>query len=407
MFDFFKRKPRRKKSVRKVNVRGFAAAGNEHYLADFTGTSLSMDAELVAGLRKMRMRSRTLSQDNDYGIKFLNMVKNNIVGPKGFTLQARTKKGGGDLDSADNAYIEAEFAKWGRAQSCTMTKKMSWLDVQNLFIETVARDGEALCIINYGKRLDYGISLQMVDIDRLDESYNHVLENGNRIRMGVEQDQYGAPVAYHLLTEHPGDEGIYTYKGKKYIRIPADRAIHEFVAMRPGQSRGVPWMHTAIRRLNMLAGMEEAELVSARVAASKMGFFISPDGEAYVGDDEEEEDGAIISDAEPGIFEQLPEGITFQAFDPQHSPTAYESFIKGVLRGAASGLNVSYNSLANDLEGVSFSSIRSATLEERDNWMAKQEWMIEHFCMPVYLACLKSAILNCPLNLPAANMSPL
>jgi len=394
---------KRKKTIRKINNRGFAASEEEHFLSDFKGTSLSIDAELTNGLRKMRMRSRTLAQDNDYARKYLAMVKANVVGANGIILQAKTKDARGKLDKADNDYIEKAFKDWGRFDNCTMNKRLSWCDVQNLFIETVARDGESLCVIHNGKDLEYGIALQMVDIDLLDESYNFRLDNGNQIRMGVEQDQFGAAVAYHLLTDHPGDD-TYTHNHKKYIRITADRVIHAFRAERPSQSRGIPWMHTAIRRLNMLGGMEEAELIASRVAASKMGFFTSPEGDGYVGDDEEEQDGALISDAEPGVFEQLPEGVSFQAFDPQHPATAFDSFVKTVLRGAASGLNVSYNTLANDLEGVSFSSIRSGTLEERDQWKQKQTWMIEQFCMPVYKAWLSSAILHGKLKLPATKI---
>jgi len=402
---FSKKEPekKRRRVTRKISTRGFAAAEDEYFLSDFQGTSLSIDAELVRGLRKMRMRSRTLSHDNDYAKKFISMVKANVVGTTGIMLQAKTKDSRGGLDKADNDYLEKSFKEWGRMENCTMGKRLSWVDMQNLFIETVARDGEALCLIHYGNNLEYGMSLQMVDVDLLDESYNTRLDNGNQIRMGVEQNQFGAPVAYHLLSEHPGDDETYTFKQRKYVRITAERVMHCFRTERPGQSRGIPWLHTAIRRLNMLAGMEEAELVACRVAASKMGFFTSPEGDGYVGDDEEETEGALISDAEPGVFEQLPEGVTFQSFDPQHH-TTFDSFVKTVLRGAASGLNVSYNTLANDLEGVSFSSIRSGTLEERDQWKQKQTWMIEQFCEPVYRAWVNSAILSGRLKLPASKI---
>lgn len=394
---------KRKQKIKKINTRGFAASAEEYFLSDFKGTSLSIDAELTAGLRKMRMRSRTLTNDNDYAKKYLSMVRANVVGSNGIMLQARTKDSRGKLDKADNDYIEQAFKEWGSLEHCTMSKRLTWCDVQNLFIETVARDGESLCVIHYGKDLEYGMSLQLVDIDLLDESYNVRLDNGNQIRMGVEQNQFGAAVAYHLFTEHPGDD-TYTFNLKKYVRIPAERIIHAFRSERPGQSRGIPWMHTAIRRLNMLGGMEEAELIASRVAASKMGFFTSAEGDGYVGDSEIEDDGALLSAAEPGVFEQLPEGVNFQAFDPQHPSTAFDSFVKTVLRGAASGLNVSYNTLANDLEGVSFSSIRSSTIEERDQWKQKQTWMIEQFCMPVYKAWLSSAILHGKLKLPATKI---
>jgi lambda family phage portal protein len=63
-----------------------------------------------------------------------------------------------------------------------------------------------------------------------------------------------------------------------------------------------------------------------------------------------------------------------------------------MLRGIASGLGVSYTSLANDLEAVSYSSIRQGLLEERDQWRVVQAWMIEHFCEPVYLRWLRNAL---------------
>ena len=47
-------------------------------------------------------------------------------------------------------------------------------------------------------------------------------------------------------------------------------------------------MAAALTRLKMLDGYEEAELVAARTAASKMGFFTSPDGDGYSGVDIED-----------------------------------------------------------------------------------------------------------------------
>ena len=407
LFNLFKSDPIRtkKRTFRTKGKRNFAAAEDNYTLSDFSGNSLSIDAELVSSLRKMRGRSRTLANDNDYAKKYLAMVKSNVVGASGIILQAKTKDDKGELDQADNKYIEANFKRWGKVNHCTINKRYSWIDLQNVFIETVARDGEALCIIHQGKQFEYGISLQLVDIDLLDETYNTTLENGNSIRMGIEQDSTGKVVAYHILSSHPNDTEIHYYQGKKYKRILAENVIHGFISQRAGQSRGIPWMHTSIRRLNMLGGMEEAELVASRVAASKMGFFTSADGDSYIGDSEEEEGGALISDAEPGSFEQLPEGVNFQTFDPQHPSTAFDSFIKAVLRGAASGLNVAYNTLANDLEGVSYSSIRSGTIEERDQWKQKQTWMIEHFCERVYLAWIKNAILIGKLDLPSRKIS--
>jgi len=146
-------------------------------------------------------------------------------------------------------------------------------------------------------------------------------------------------------------------------------------------------------RLHQIGEYEEAEVVAARVAACKMGFFKPDSGEGYVGDDVDSL-GNTVSEAAPGTMELLPPGMDFESFDPTHPSGNYGSFVKSTLRGIASGLNVSYNSLASDLEGVNFSSIRSGVLEERQNWRVLQSWLIEHLHQEIYLEWLRLAFLN-------------
>ena len=55
------------------------------------------------------------------------------------------------------------------------------------------------------------------------------------------------------------------------------------------EHRGVSLIATSMANVKMLNGYLEAEIVAARVGASKMGFFTSPDGDGYVGDGEYED----------------------------------------------------------------------------------------------------------------------
>jgi lambda family phage portal protein len=156
----------------------------------------------------------------------------------------------------------------------------------------------------------------------------------------------------------------------------------------------VPAASAAIVSLKMLHGYREAELVAARTAAAKMGFFISPAGDDFMADGYEGEGGtgAPIYDAEAGTFHQLPAGVDFKPFDPSHPTSAYADFEKAVLRGISGGLGVSYSSLANDLEGTSYSSIRQGALEERDFYRTLQTFMMEHFLDPLYRVWLDHVI---------------
>jgi len=178
---------------------------------------------------------------------------------------------------------------------------------------------------------------------------------------------------------------------RKYEVIPASEMMHIYKPDRAGQTRGVPWSSAAITSLKMLHGYREAELIAARTGAAKMGFFTSPAGDGFTADGFDDVDNTVpIYDAEAGSFHQLPAGVDFKAFDPSHPTSAFADFEKSILRGIAGGLGVSYTSLANDLEGTSYSSIRQGALEERDFYKTLHRFMIDHFLDPLYRLWLEN-----------------
>ena len=184
--------------------------------------------------------------------------------------------------------------------------------------------------------------------------------------------------------------------------MPAAQIIHLFKTERPGQVRGVPWMHAVMKNLDHINGYQEAELVAARGAAAKMGFFTSEDGSTYLGDDPDDDDTQpMVMDIEPGQFEQLPPGVNFTPYDPQHPTSAYASFMKAAVTSLASGLNVSYATLSSDLEGVNYSSIRSGVIDERDQWRSLQQWLSTHLHHRVYKVWLQQALTRQVLTIPA------
>ncbi len=349
--------------------------------------SRSMDAELRYTLRIMRARSRDLYQNNDYFKRFSREVVKNVVGPKGFAFKNMAKNPDGKLDILANQIIKDAFAAWCKRSVCDVTGKLSWTDCQRLFIQTVAQDGEVLVRKVRGFDNPYRFAIQFLEADHLDENLNVTLSNGNEIRMGIEFNQWDRPVAYHILVRHPGD---YTWQryGNIYEVVPASDMIHAFVPERARQSRGVPWGHSTMTRLNNLGGFEEAAIISARTGASKMGFLIPPDDASpYTGDDTDDQ-GNIITEVEPGTLEQLPAGWDFKDFNPNYPNGEFEPFMKRTLRGIAAGLDISYHRLSCDLEGVNYSSARAGELDDRDTWAMLQSWMAETFQDDVFAAWL-------------------
>ena len=394
LIDIFKRK----KAAKTLKKRSYDGARMNRLFSDFITSQRSADSELRHTLKTLRNRCRELVRNNEYARRYVHLIKTNVVGERGITLQEKAFNEDGTLDVGANNIIEREWNRWGRTGNCTVDGRLSWLDAQMLVIESLARDGECLVrMVNYNGNPDR-FALEFLEPDLIDEDKNERLSDGRQIRMGVELDRYRRPIAYHILTAHPGDLE-YATQARRTERVPADRILHLYLPERAQQTRGVPWMSTAIQSLKMLHGYREAELVAARTAASKMGFFTSPAGDGFLPDDYE--DSVVpIMEAEPGTFQQLPQGVTFQAFDPQHPTSAFGEFEKAVLRGIASGLGVSYHSLANDLTQTSYSSIRQGSIEDRDFYRTLQRFMIDHFVTPVFRAWLLQTMTNGVVNLP-------
>ena len=393
ILDLFK-KPVKPTGIQKRN---YAAAGRGRLFADFNGSNRSADSEIRWALNELRNRSRDLERNNEYFRRYLQLLRTNVVGSNGFSLQVRATNPDGTQDGAGSRIIESAWSEFGRIGGPTVDGQMSLIDLENHVITGMARDGEVFLRIVKNRVFRHQIAIQVIEPDKIDEEMNELYRNGNDVRMGVELNEYRRPVAYHMLLNHPGDYDYTTLaKGTKRVRIPASEIMHIYRQERAGQTRGVPWSTAAIGALKMLHGYREAELVAARTAASKMGFFTSPAGDDFMADGYEGENGtgSPIYDAEAGTFHQLPAGVEFTPFDPTHPTSAFSDFEKSVLRGIAGGLGVSYTSLANDLEGTSYSSIRQGALEERDFYRTLQTFMIDHFLDPLYRVWLDHIVDN-------------
>ena len=377
--------------------------------SDWVTSGSSVDSEIWGSLRTLRNRARQLARDNDYAAQALRTVQSNVIG-KGIAFQAQVKRQrGGKLDQAVNDQIEQLWAKWSRAKYCHTGGKLSFCDIERLAIRSVAESGEVFIRIikqSFGGS-PVPIALEVLEADWIDDRMTgRTGENGNEIRMGVEVDRWSRPVAYWFLPKHPGD---YLVTGTQQaalgnpVRVPADEVIHLFVTTRPGQTRGIPWMASCIKRMHHLAGFEEAEVVRARASSALMGFITSPEGELQ-GDDVL--DGERVSAFEPGVFKYLAPGesVTVPALNAPDGQ--FEPFMRAMLRGMSAGLGISYSTISQDYSQTNYSSSRLALLEERDNWRVLQEWMIESFHQRVLEAWMDLAVLSGALQLPLYETDP-
>jgi len=349
--------------------------------------------ELRGKTRILRARSRALDNDDDYFRRFVSHVEANVVGAQGIQLQMRVVNVRGRVEAETNRAVERAFARWCRPENLTVTGMHSWRSFLGLVIRTLIVDGEVF-VRFVPSANDFLLSLQLISADWVDEQFIGKAENGRRVLMGVELDDYDRPTAYYIAPPNNSNPAELTPMwervpgGTNHIRIPADQMIHLFVQRRIGQVRGVPFAHTAIRRLQMLEGYEEAELVQARIAACQMAI-LEQSEDALV-----DRKGEVVLPQEiaPASIWTLPSGYQLKEFKPNAPHASYSEYVKAVLRGVAAGLGITYHALSGDLESVNYSSARIGSLEERDIWRSLQVLLIERVCQPVFEKWLLAAI---------------
>lgn len=373
--------------------RSYDAAMTDKLTANWTTTPLTADQVIERNQRILVARSREESQKNDYMKNYLRLCGQNIVGHRGFALQAQTRLQNGELDRPANEALEAWWRKWQRAENCDIKGRRSFRLMCKAAVRTAAKDGEFMFREIRGRAAGpMRYALQTIDPQRCPVDYNiDRLPNGNEVRQGIEVTREGRPVAFFFMTGDPATSG-YTFNGSSLERVPAEEIIHGFLEEIEGQRRGIPWAATSLWRLHMLGGFENAALASARTGASIGGFLEWDEGQGPEPDDDYEDEELYI-EPEGGMFQELPAGVRVKEFKSQYPTGEFTPFHKAMLRGAGAGMGVAYVSFANDLEGVNFSSIRQGVLDERDHWMDMQEWLIETLIDRAYQHALRPALL--------------
>ncbi len=375
----------------------FDGAGVHRLLLDWIAQTRSADEEVRGDIRMLRARARELGRNNSYVKRYFRLLVTNVIGPMGIKLQAQVWAGD-QPDTKTNAAIEAAWNAWA-SSPVTVDGRLTLRRFEKLIIKTVACDGEAFVRLWRGFEGNaHGLALQAIDADLIDETFNRPRRGTqNEIRMGVEIDAIGRPVGYWVW------DAVGTDLVRERYFVPANEMLHLYDPERVNQTRGVTWVHSVMVPAHMLNAYEESEAVAARIGASKMGLF-EKRADSLAGDLATSSRPATM-EANPGTFEIVPDGYEFKAWEPDHPTAQFPAFIKQMLRKIASGFSVFYNVLANDAEGVSYSTMRSFALVERDDWRSIQQDFIDMWRRPLYAAWLGMALLAGSLTLPTRDPS--
>lgn len=367
------------------NAGGFASSGNS-----------SADAELGTSLPRLRAASRQMVRDSAYAKRARQIVVNNVVG-SGVGMQAQVLGTRGELRKNVNDSIETAWRDWACADSCHTGGTLHFHDLERAAMGHVFEAGEVLVRMHFrafgNSRVPLG--LELIEPERLPDNIDPGSTSGAEVRLGIEVDRFGRPVAYWIRERHPGDlRGAVGSGGDRYERVPAADVFHLRIVDRWPQTRGEPWLHAVLRKIDDLNELSGAELMAVRAASMYFGTITppEPDKPSSLANDEEA-DGQPVMDIEPLMIQQLKPGEEFNFHAPNRPNANLDAFMRHMVREMAVGAQCSYASMSGDYSQSNYSSSRLALLDDRDTWKTLQQWWIRAFRAPLHKVWLRQAVL--------------
>src|SRR5690242_4713154 len=189
----------------------YQSARSSRLTAGFGMSVSSADSELVSSLTMLRSRARQLVRDAAYAKRAKVIVQNNVV-YNGIGMQAQVMNTRSGSRDAVNDAIEEAWEAWACSSGCHTAGQLHFADIERLCIGQVFDAGEIFLRKRIGTFGDSKVpfSLEVIESERLADEFQYPVPNapvapGATVRMGVEQDIFGRPLAYWIRNRHPGD----------------------------------------------------------------------------------------------------------------------------------------------------------------------------------------------------------
>jgi len=390
----------------------------------------SADAEIIPEKGILDARSRDTIRNDAYVANGQSIHKDHIVGAQ-FLLNAKpdSKLLFGKLDDAWETEfqeeVESKFMLWAESPQ-------NWIDAgrRRTLTETVrlavgvdVAGGEVLATAEWMKNdgRPYRTAIQMIDTDRLSDPV--LIDFDKRVRGGVEQDAFGAPIAYYIRQAHPSDlrlraqdwEGV-----TRWDRVPARKpwgrqmVLHLFEQNRVDQSRGIASMVSAITEMRMTKTFRKTELERAVIAATYAASIESdlPSGDVYAAM------GAGTSDTNPATqwlsdyMEQIAEysggaknlhiagakipvflpGTHLKIQNPGANGPIGDRFEASLLRHIAAALGVPYSEFSKNYSDANYSSLRAEMATINRSMRSRKKRVADATANFIYRLWLEEAV---------------
>lgn len=375
------------------------------------------DADLLDDLPTLRSRSRTLLRNTPIATGAIRTNQVHVIG-SGLKLQSRINADvvGMSEDDADKwqQNTEIEFRSWAESLDCDINRNKNFYDFQNLVFRSILESGDCFVLPLFKEinTLNYGLRLQTLEADRVENPNNK--RDTTILSGGVEKDKSGTPKKYWIRTQHPGSEK--TPIERKWDSISAftgngrRKIIHVYEQLRPGQTRGIPYLAPVIEMLHQLGKYTDAELQSAVIASYFTVFVETIEGGANFSTFLPSDEGGESTDEDytmgSGAIVGLAEGEKISTANPGRPNATFDPFVMSILRQIGASLGLPYELLIQHFT-KSYSAARTAMLNAWKVFLTRRTFMIDHFCDLIYELWMEEAVLRERIIAPGFLTEPL
>ena len=379
----------------------------------------SAKEDIQDNLSTLRQRSRDLYMGVPLATGAIKTCRTNVVGA-GLKLKSQVDYEALGMTAEEarrlESKIEREFALWADSPACDIERLDNFYELQQLAFLNWLMSGDVIVTLPVTTRINmpYDLRIKLIEADRLS---NPAGNTDHKIVGGVEVNEEGEVVAYHISVHHPlSFETIET----KWTRVEAygektgrRNVLHVMNRERIGQRRGIPFLAPVIEALKQLGRYTDAELVAA-VVSGMFTVFIEKEGasnESALGEiisQEQQVDSGDDSSLElaPGAIIDLNEGEKANALNPGRPNTAFDGFVIAICRQIGAALEIPYELLVKNFN-ASYSASRGALLEAWKMFRMYRTWLANDFCQPIYEEWFSEAVAKGRISAPGFFADPI
>jgi len=406
------------------------------HMAEWRPYLWSPDGELNMYRDRIVSRVRDLVRNDGWASAAVTRTLDNVIGadfrpvakPDYFALAAMTGNKAFDHVWADEfgQAIEARWRSWANdpGRYCDAQRNLTVAQLMRLAFRHKLIDGDALAMLLWLPsrvgigRAQYATTVQIIDPDRL--SNPQLRFDQMVMRGGVEVDEYGAAVAYHIRRAHQGD-WFSAAQAVHWDRVPRETdwgrpiIVHDYDHDRAAQHRGGAGILTPVlQRLKMLIKYDGTELDASIINAIFGAYIESPYDPSLVeealgeGDSlnaYQEERVNFHKDRKISIGEaRMPilfPGEKVTSVTASRPNSNFAEFENAMLRNVAAGTGISAQQISQNWSDVNYSSYRAAMLEAWKTLSRRRTDFAHGFGQPIYSAFMEESMEVDDLPLPA------